>query len=474
MKYKGSVTVFLSLVMGIIMSLIFMTLESARYTSEKMRIEMISRMGLESIFAEYNRDLLKEYDLLFIDSSYGGSTPSIKETKDHLKGYLEYNVRPSKGILSLGAGDIYGLKLKGLEITNPSYASDSAGSVFKRQAIEAVKNRFGVGIAEKAIKLRDEYDGSGIKDEDVEKRREKINKELEDIDFDGDGKKLKKTYDKRRGNIASMIYGGIFKPSDKELELEGLASYRSNTEGIGLVRADSNPNSFINERLFDQYLRWKCSDFTCDLGHESCKYELEYIINGKNTDTANLRESVTKLFLLREAADTMMVYADSGKKAQAELAAIPIALVIAVLTEGADLKEPIKNMILVSWGFAEAVIDTRVLLGGGKVPLKKGSGDWNINTVFGIPFFMTSFGKKSSKGLSYSDYMILFLSMTDQKKKAMRAMDVIEMNMRTKAGNSNFRMDGCIEYLEADMKFTDRSGRKFEIRRDYSYMNIIE
>ncbi len=473
MKYKGSVTVFLSLVMGIVMSLILMTVESARCSAEKMRIEMLTRMGLESIFAEYNRELLNRYDLLFIDSSYGKASSSLKETRDHLKDYLSYNVRPSKGIISPGAGDIYGMKLKEAEVCNPSYATDNAGRVFKRQAIEAVKNRYGAGIAEKAVSLKNNYDGSGIKDENVEKRREEIRKELEGIELDDKGKKLKEVFDKRQGNIASLIYGLSVRPASTELKLKGLASYRKNKEGIGLVRPDTNPDSLLNERLFEQYLLWKCSSFTNDLGHESCRYEIEYIINGKNTDTANLRETVTKLFFLREAADTMAIYRDTGKKAQAEAVAVPIAAVVEAFL-GVDIKEPLKNMILVSWAFGEAVTDVRVLLRGGRVPLVKDSSDWNIKTVLGIRYFYLNYGKMSDSGLSYNDYMTLFLMTVNKKDKAMRAMDIIEMNLRTTAGNSNFRMDGCVEYLEARLKFKDRSGRKFEIRRDYSYMNVIE
>ena len=45
---------------------------------------------------------------------------------------------------------------------------------------------------------------------------------------------------------------------------------------------------------------------------------MKYILFGKNSDMANLRETVTRLFLLREAADTMAVFADSEKKGQAK------------------------------------------------------------------------------------------------------------------------------------------------------------
>ena len=53
-------------------------------------------------------------------------------------------------------------------------------------------------------------------------------------------------------------------------------------------------------------------------------------------------------------------------------------------------------------------------------------------------------------------------------------MDVIEMHMRTKEGNRGFRMDGCIDYAEADVTLSAKRGYTFTIRRDYSYEPIIE
>ncbi len=73
---KGSITVFLTLILGVILSLVLTVVESARYSTEIARIEMSLYMGLHSIFAEYNRELLSQYDLYFIDSSYGGKDAS--------------------------------------------------------------------------------------------------------------------------------------------------------------------------------------------------------------------------------------------------------------------------------------------------------------------------------------------------------------------------------------------------------------
>ncbi|MBQ9504560.1 MAG: hypothetical protein IJU93_06080 [Lachnospiraceae bacterium] len=116
---KGAITVFLSLILTMILSLISAVIESVRVSAIRSRIEMCTDMGLYSIFAEYNRELLKNYDLYYIDTSYGSSTPSLANTKEHLKDYLKYNFEPSKGQLSLGSVDFTGLSVGNIELEMP-------------------------------------------------------------------------------------------------------------------------------------------------------------------------------------------------------------------------------------------------------------------------------------------------------------------------------------------------------------------
>ena len=471
---KGSITVFLSLVLGVILSLVLTVVDSARYSAEKARIEMVLYMGLHSIFAEYNRELLSQYDLYFIDSSYGGRDASTVETAKHLKDYMDYNLRPEKGSLT-GVGDLLALRLGSVDIETPSFATDSGGRVFKRQAVEAVRDKYGISAAEHIGEILSDYRSSNIKDENVENRRGEKDEKLRGIELEDDIKKVNRVYDKRDGVIERLILGSSLEISDKTLDLDNTVSHRVNEKGVGLVGADEDPDSLVNNLLFLEYLRWKFSDYTNNLGHDSASYELEYILSGKNTDRANLREAVTKLFLMREAADTIAIYQDRGKMRQAEGVAAAAAAIIALVT-GTDLKEPLKNMILVTWGFAEAVLDVRGLMAGGKVPLIKKPHDWKIRTVAGIPFFMTKDGK-GRKGLNYKDHLTVMLGAENGLNETTitkRAMDMIELNLRTTPGNDDLRLDGCIEYLEADVTVRDRSGREFSIRRDYSYMPVVQ
>ncbi len=468
---RGTITVFLSLTLTIVLSLILAVVESARYSALRMRSEMVMQMGLMSIFAEYNRELLKDYDLLLIDTTYGSGRADIAATEDHLKQYIQYNSHPGKGLLSFGLDEMMAMDVKDAKLTLYSYASDRKGREFKRQAIHAVKDHFGAGIAKKIGDSVKDYKNSGIDSYDVDKKRAAVEKKLKGTDLDVEGCPVEEVYDERPGIIERLVSDGVV-VSDKRLQLDNTASHRRLKQGAGVLRPDSDPDSFLNERLFDQYLRWKMSHFLNDLNHSSCSYELEYILNGKNTDKANFRDTVFKLFTIREAADTMAVFKDAGKKSQCEA----LATVIAAILVSPEIKEPLTKMLLFTWGFAESVVDMRILLKGGRIPLMKSGEEFKLGNIGQVVLFLSLPVSKEDgrKGLDYGDYLIMLLAMENNNRKVMRAMDVIEMHMRTKEGNRGFRMDGCIDYAEADVTLSAGRGYTFTIRRDYSYEPIIE
>lgn len=469
---KGAITVFLSLILTLILSMVSAVIESVRVSAIRARIEMCADMGLYSAFAEYNRELLKSYDLYFIDTSYGSSSPSLLNTAEHLKDYLRYNFEPSKGQPSLSNLDFTGLSVGKVELEMPSYATDNAGRVFKRQAIHSVKDRFGISIISKAMNNYNTYKNSRIEETDVDAQREKIENKLKGLDWEGVSNPADKVLDKRAG-ILNLIMKTLPKASEKELALSDSVSHRTLTKGIGVVKPDSDPDSLTNELLFDEYLIWKCSSYTKDLKHDSMSYEIEYILNGKNTDIANLRKTVNMLLMTRVAADTISVMKDAAKRSEAE----GIGDAIALLLLNPEVAEPIAQLILFAWGFAEGVVDVRTLLKGGKVPIIKSGSDFNIKSTVQLPLFLTMSGKdpgSADKGLSYADYLRIYLAMENKSTKVMRSMDVIELYIRTTEGNSGFRMDGCVEYLQANIEAVSRYGYEYSIRRDFSYEAVIE
>lgn len=86
---RGYITVFLSLSLTLILSLVFTVIEGARISAIRMKFECVADIGMNSVLAEYHRELLKQYDLLFVDTSYGGSHPNIANTEAHLRRYAQ-------------------------------------------------------------------------------------------------------------------------------------------------------------------------------------------------------------------------------------------------------------------------------------------------------------------------------------------------------------------------------------------------
>ena len=63
MRKKGSVTVFLTLILSLLLSLICASIESVRMASARTQILNGMDIGLYSLFGQYDKELLTDYDL---------------------------------------------------------------------------------------------------------------------------------------------------------------------------------------------------------------------------------------------------------------------------------------------------------------------------------------------------------------------------------------------------------------------------
>lgn len=126
-RNAGSISVYLILIFAVLLSFILLIVEGARKNAIRMKTECAMDLSMSSIFAEYNRELLNQYDLFFIDASYGQSSAAINNTAEHLKGYLNDNFEISEtfGIKK----DLLSLKAEEVTITDFSLASDSNGLI---------------------------------------------------------------------------------------------------------------------------------------------------------------------------------------------------------------------------------------------------------------------------------------------------------------------------------------------------------
>ena len=62
---RGYLTVFVTLSLTVLLSLFLAVLESVRQSTVSMEAEIIANTGLNSVLAEYHRELFKQYNLFF-------------------------------------------------------------------------------------------------------------------------------------------------------------------------------------------------------------------------------------------------------------------------------------------------------------------------------------------------------------------------------------------------------------------------
>ena len=87
----GYMTVYMTMTLAVLLSLCMTMIEGARRSAMRMEAELITDTAMRSVFAEYNRELMKQYNIFAIDSSYGTTVSGIDEISGHFRDYMEKN-----------------------------------------------------------------------------------------------------------------------------------------------------------------------------------------------------------------------------------------------------------------------------------------------------------------------------------------------------------------------------------------------
>ncbi len=475
-EYGGTITVFLTLSLTIVISLISAVIASARDRSMRMRCENAMDLGLLSVFGEYSRPLLEEFDLYFIDCSYGAPSGSAYNTGERLKDYIGYNLNPAKGEYLTFSRDLNALSASEVNVSMESLATDSGARVYKRQATQYIKDKYGLSALEKLDKFEKEYKQYKIDEYDPEEGRKKVQKQLDEIkgveDDEGNEVELENPVENVESESSAVmdLFFGETEISGKSMDTGNLYSNRETAAGCGIVANTEDLDSIKNGLLFDLYMVDKFPNYTAPGEKADLAYELEYIICGKDNDKDNIQSVAAQLFAVRYAANAMLILTDETLIAQAEAAAVAVALV----TLCPEVKEPLTQAILYAWAFAESCVDIRTLLDGGKVPLIKSAESLVIDSVpkvLGYKLYLDE-GKSVETGFSYMNYLQLLMLPVSGEKKLTRSIDLIENRLRNMQGYENFKMDNCIEYLEAEVKIKSGFGREYQVKRSFGYMGM--
>ena len=468
-------TVLLSLTVSLILSLILALFSGARISAAKMRAECVTETGIESVLAEYNRELFERYDLLMTDMSYGGAAADVCNTEEHLRKYVQMNLDGSTGAVLTDTANFRGLYCSGIRIPEITRGGDGNGAVLRRQIFaymqaEPLENAFAEAAGNVEILQTngyDTYDTEAEMDANYAEMERVLQGAQENPDAEGAGggsdviDKVREVHEKRRFGILTLAHPDASAISRAAVTPSMYASHRGLISGNGY--RGSAQTGAAQLLLFDQYLFEKCGSHAAVRDGSRLQYQLEYILAGKGNDYANLEAVAAKLLFWREASNFLYIMTDTEKCNFAE----GIAGLVSVLLMLPELKDPLKMAILFAWSFSESVSDIRILLDHGRVPLVKSRDTWKTSFANLLGFGR---GAKGNTGLDYEDYLRMLVLMTDLQTKTMRLMDIIEMDLRETPGNPHFTIDGCIDCLTAEVSFGSNVGFSgtFIRRRGYT------
>jgi hypothetical protein len=261
-------------------------------------------------------------------------------------------------------------------------------------------------------------------------------------------------------NLAIPDRSGVSKVA---VNLSEYASHRKLNKGTGLSYTEDI--SFTEKLLLEQYYYEKCSRYGAELEKSLLKYQLEYLVYGKESDWGNLEKMAENLLFIREASNMMYLFGCQEKVNEAELVAAALSAILFV----PELKDPVKYSILFAWTFAESISDLNILFSGGRVPLIKSDSTWRLGLFEMLNFRSFLGGGDLGEGLRYEDYLRTRLFLTDLQTKTMRLADIIEMDVRKTAGNARFMLDHCLDTFCGEITVGTRYGYEARIERIYGY-----
>lgn len=501
MVRKGSITVFTALILSLVVSLLCSGIESVRMAAARTQILNSLDIGLYSLFGQYDKSLLKDYDLFAVDASGSGAGLDMAGLYDNLEAYMKPVLAQNSQKLSIETGGITGYRL----------LTDEDGEVFYQQVVRYMQETLGSrGVQLLLQKMRErqkktaEAENAGseaengnaltVYDSEMSQAAEKSQAALEEKRAQEQQSQGEEFTD--GGSSEAEGFGGtelvpvtvqnpipviqrirwmdlldlVLPPdrgrSDKKIEKKELVSGRTLEQGLPMSDTVKKDSSLISQVLYQQYLMEKLGNYRKP-AKGGLEYQIEYIVGGYDSDERNLKSIARKLLLIREGVNAVCLASDSVRRAQAEALAIAIASGF-LIPPAAGI---IEGALILCWAFGESILDVRTLFAGGKVPLVKNASQWQLS-LDNLPALLEiadGTGKNDEEGMSYEDYLQVFLLAANKENKVMRGMDMLELSMRSAEGWESFRMDNCVAALEASVDVKANRRKCLNVTRQYCY-----
>lgn len=472
-KKKGSITVFLTMLLLLIASFFFALLEISRIRGLHTKAELVNDVALESVFAEYRKEIYEDYGLLLLDGSYGSDRLQMGKMEYRLEEMICKNLYDEKR----QEVDFYQLNAVDCQIPRYQLVTDQGGAAFRSLAADAAKQEAAASILEDfseeiTQKKTMEKENGSVEDylkaaekakEEAAKKQEQQsannqeggegsagnnNSQMSNNSASNTGENVKNPIEEikryRKSRILSMVVRNGESLSKKAISTESALEHRQLEKGNLQVETQ-----FLDEMWFLKYLESHFGCYGRIQADRALDYELEYILKGKDSDAENLEGVAKNLIAIREISNLAYLAKDVNK--QAEAGELAVALM------GWTLLEPViaatKWGILASWAYMESVLDVRALLEGKRIAWMKTAEQWTSG-LGGVADTMGGFAmsKDCENGWNYIRYLQFLLCLKKDSKINYRSMDLIEVNINN-SENLTLQMDHMIAACKAEVDY---------------------
>lgn len=453
---RGEVTAFLALIFVLLVSFAGSLMESASLQSAKSYRRADMNRAVESVFAEYQRELLEEFEVFALDGGYESGSYSEQKVFDRLSYY--------------GASGME-QQMKRIQLL-----TDNNGQAFLEQIAYFIENKYGLGSLNNLLGSMSSWEGQEEAADQYQQTEESLYQELSgmltdnELELPAEDNPLPNMQQLAATPLVDLAMPKDRQVSEKSVEAGALVSHRALRSGYGDF-SDTAGAVELSKIALGEYILTHFSS-AADSGEAGgfgvLAYETEYILSGKDSDRENLEAVLTKLMALRFVPNYIYLQGDAGKRAEAQALALTLCTVIA-FPAAADA---LTQVLLLAWAFGESIMDLRSLMKGAGVPLTKTAESWQLS-LSGLMSLGTQEaeqeGADTQGGMKYEEYLRVLLFLNHKQEMPMRVLDMVELCLRREKGLSWFRADDCISRMETVSTVSLRKGITYRFCTYYGY-----
>lgn len=446
---QGSMSAFLAMLFLVFLLLISVCVEGIYMYTAKGKAMGVYMSGLSHTKGNYQKELADLYHIYVMDPRYRKKIET--DFSERMKESLDQN------------GDTFRFQTGSAKISDTLDLSAQQGEVLKYQIRQQMQYEAAGDILKnwtKKIKAGNNQQNeiSGIKDQ-IQKEEEEAKKQQEQTKQQENEKTSTPTLsakkDPRKGFMKLLKEGSVplimgkKKVSDLPINIVygkkdtskqsawDFMNRKTVEKELDEFKNTSSTSSFASELPVVLYATKYFHFLTDTTKKDGIKYEMEYLIAGKDSEKENLGTIFWKMIALRFVTNAACVYQDPAKEKEAAL----LAASILGVTGFPPAVAVAKNLLLLALAYGESVIDVRNLAEGKKVPAVKTTSNWQLS--FSGLATLNCKRKPAKEGMSYEDYLFLLLAaQKDKRQKYFRMMNLMEENIRKKV--PDFKLDQCI------------------------------